>query len=139
MTRPLIHEERLILEFLLSRPFPGRDELLQQLDYVRVTRPSCDCGCDSVGLVVDRRVPPAPVEERVPTDAFGRDFEGNEVGVLLHVIDGYMNDLEFYATSDAARFGRPQQDSLQLANWSDEDGSGTRVLLNPPAPEDTAD
>lgn len=139
MTRPLMHEERLILKFLLSKPFPGRDQLLEQMDHVQVTGPSCNCGCESVGLAVDRKVTPASVEERVPTDAFGRDSEGNEVGVLLHVIDGYMDDLEFYSTSDPDRFGRPTQESLQLANWNDQEGSEARVLLNPPAPEDGGD
>jgi hypothetical protein len=139
MTRPLAQEERLILEFLLSKPFPGRDQLLRQLDHVRVTGPSCSCGCDSVGLAVDRNVAPAPVEERVPTDAFGRDPEGNEVGVLLHVVDGYLDDLEFYSTADVARFGRPTLESLRLAVWSDQDAEGTRVLLNPPAHEDGED
>ena len=118
---------------------PAGISFFKQLDHVRVTGPSCKCGCSSVGLAVDReKVPPATVGERVPTDGFGRDSQGNEVGVLLHVIDGYMNDLEFYPTSDADRFGRPTLESLQLANWSEQDGSAARVLLNPPAPEDGA-
>jgi hypothetical protein len=114
MTRSLIPEERRILNFLFTERFPGRDELVTQLDHVRVTGPSCACGCDSVGLIVDRAAPPAPVEERVPTEAFGRDPGGSVVGVLLQVVDGYMVDLEFYAT-EADQFGRPTLDSLELA------------------------
>ncbi|MGH2573737.1 MAG: hypothetical protein ACRDGU_09735 [Actinomycetota bacterium] len=136
MTRALLPEERAILAFLLSKQFPGREELLVQLEHTRVTGPSCNCGCDSIGLVVDRTVPPAPVDERVPTDAFGRDSAGAEVGALLHVIDGYMDDLEFYSVSDAQQFGRPTLDSLQLAQWSKKDIRGTAALLNRPPPDD---
>jgi hypothetical protein len=129
--RALMSEERAILEFLLTKPFSGRDQLVEQLDHVQVTGSSCRCGCDSVGLVVERSVPPAEVDERVPTDAFGRDPEGTEVGVLLHVIDGYMDELEFYSTSDAERYGRPTMESLRIAEWSESDGHGARILLNP--------
>jgi hypothetical protein len=134
MTRPLVPEERQILNFLLTKGFLGRDQLLTQLGHVRVAGPSCSCGCDSVGLIVDETVPPAPVQERVPTEAFGRDSRGSVVGVLLHVVDGYMVDLEFYS-ADADQFGRPTLDSLELADWSERDASGTRILRKdlPPA------
>jgi hypothetical protein len=45
---------------------------------------------------VIRSVEPALVDE-LPTDGFGRVDSGNDVGVLLHVIDGYMAELEFYS------------------------------------------
>jgi hypothetical protein len=117
--RQLILEEGAILEFLLTKRFPGRDQLLAQLDQVLVTGSSCGCGCESVGLSVNRSAPPASVGERVPTDAFGRDASGVEVGVLLHVINGYMAELEFYSTTDASGFGRPTLDSMRLAEWSE--------------------
>src|SRR5687768_16575581 len=102
--RPLLPEERSILEFLLTKGFRGRDQLVAQLEHVSVTGSSCGCGCDSVGLAVEPSVSPAQVDERVPTDAFGNDPNGTEEGVLLHVIDGYMADLEFYSSSDAHPF-----------------------------------
>ena len=135
MARAIKPEEWEILEFLLTKRFQGRDELRRQLDGVRVTGPSCGCGCDSVGLSVDRSFAPAPVEERVPTDAFGRDPGGNVVGVMLHVIDGYMVDLEFYS-AEADEFGRPTMESLELAEWSEGDASGTRILRDDVPPPD---
>jgi hypothetical protein len=135
MPRALLEEERSILDFLLSKEFAGRDELRQQLEHVLVTGPSCNCGCESVGLAVDRVVPPAPVVDQVPTEAFGRDAQGAEVGVLLFVVDGYMDDLEFHSADDVDHFGRPTRASLWLPEWSEPDARGSRRLLNPrPAP-----
>jgi hypothetical protein len=131
MPRALVEEERAILEFLLAEGFPGRDELRAQLDHLVVTGPACACGCESVALAVERRAPPAAVDERVPTEALGRDAQGTEVGVLLHVIDGYMAELEFFSLADAKGFGRTTLDSLQLAEWSEPGPDGTRTLLNP--------
>jgi hypothetical protein len=134
--RALIPEERAILELLLTKRFPGRDQLLARLDDVLVTGSSCSCGCDSVGLAVSRSAPQATVSERVPTDAFGRDPSGVEVGVLLHVIDGFMAELEFYSTTDASGFGRPTLDSMRLAEWSEPDDLGVRTRppdTGPPA------
>jgi hypothetical protein len=132
--RAPIPEERAILEFLLAKRFPGRDQLLAQLDQVLVTGSSCGCGCDSVGLAVSRSAPAATVSERVPTDAFGRDPSGVQVGVLLHVIDGYMAELEFYSTTDASGFGRPTLDSMRLAEWSEPDDLGVRTRPPETAP-----
>lgn len=129
--RALVAEEKAILEFLLSKPFPGRERLRGQLDHVLVTGSSCRCGCDSIGLADDRSLQPAEVSERVPTDAFGRDPDGTQVGVLLHVIDGYMTELEFYSTTDVARFQRPTLESMQLAEWREGDAPGARTLHSP--------
>ena len=129
--RALLPDERSILEFLLSKDFRGVDQLIAQLEHVSVTGSSCGCGCDSVGLAVEPSVSPAQVDERVPTDAFGRDAKGIEVGVVLHVIEGYMADLEFYSTSDAHPFGRPVVDSLRLAEWVE---MGERVRTLHPRP-----
>jgi hypothetical protein len=127
--RSLIPEERAILEFLLVKPFPGRDQLLAQLDQVSVAGSTCGCGCESVGLTVNGSAPPASVSERVPTEAFGADPSGEQVGVLLHVIDGYMAELEFYSMRGASGFSRPTLKSMRLAEWSDVDEYGIRTLL----------
>jgi hypothetical protein len=68
----------------------------------------------------------------VPTEGLGRDADGNEVGVLLHVVDGYMDDLEFYSPSDVESFGRPTSDSLRTVRWTDRDAHGARKLEDPP-------
>jgi len=83
--------------------------------------------------------PRAEVEQRVPTDAFGRDAHGTEVGVLLHVIDGYIDELEIYSTANTDQYGLPTKESLRLARWSEPDGHGTRVLLPDPPHNGAAD
>src|SRR5205807_240221 len=102
----------------LSERFPGRDELRAQLDYTQVDGLACNCGCPSVTLIVDPVAPRAEVEQRVPTDAFGRDAHGTEVGVLLHVIDGYIHELEIYSTANTDQYGLPTKESLRLARWT---------------------
>ena len=130
-TRPLAGEERSVLDFLLKQEFPGRDELLVQAESVQTGGLSCTCGCPSFSLVPNRSLPPAPVSARVPAEAHGTDPGGNEVGVLLFVDDeGYLLDVEVY--SFAGEFGGlPSVDALKPSEWSADDGSGTRHLLNP--------
>ena len=133
--RPLSDDERALLEFLLSCDTrPGAAELRRQAATVRTTGSSCDCGCPSFGLAVDRAVPSVPVDEGVvaETETLGHNPGGNAVGVLLFVSeDGYLDDLEVfgYDTSDFA--GLPLPASLKLTEWSEPDENGARTLLNP--------
>jgi hypothetical protein len=130
--RGLLPDERHILDVLLSRPFEGRDELRAQAEVVSVAGPSCECGCPSVALVVDRVAPKAPVKG-VAADGVGVDQDGNIVGVgLLVDDDGYMYDLDvwpFGGTVDGrdteGAWGRPTAETFQLAEWEPHtDGMG---------------
>ena len=92
--RALTPLERAVLNVLLSQPFPGRDELRRQAEDVRV-KSRCACGCDTVDLLVEERSSqPAPVVNRVPVEA--TSTEGPATDVLLHVVDGLLNELEVY-------------------------------------------
>ena len=128
--RPLESNERDLLNFLLSRDFPGRAELAAQADTVLTSGLSCTCGCPSFSLVADRSLAPAPVAERVVSDAHGTDPGGNEVGVLLFADDGYLSDLEVYSMGGDDFGGLPKPDSLKLSEWSTPDEHGTSHLLN---------
>jgi hypothetical protein len=115
VTRELTFDERAVLNFLLAEPFPGRDQLLDQLVSVRVTGLSCGCGCPSIGLKVDESSTRASTLG--PIDAQGRDAAGNIVlvGLLLH--DGYMTELDFTdiaAMSTSGAVGLPVLDTLRL-------------------------
>jgi hypothetical protein len=131
-TRALTPEERAVLNFLLTRRFPGRNQLLDQAKTVMTTGLSCTCGCPSFSLEPDRTLPPADVVERMPTDAHGVDPGGNLVGVLLFVDDGYLSDVEVYSV-DGSDCGLPDPGALKLSEWSEwsELGGGTSHLLNP--------
>lgn len=127
---PLTDKQRTVLEFLLREPFPGRDELARQAETARTTGPSCTCGCPSFGLLADRRLPPAIVEDLVPVEAVGHDPAGNLIGVLLFVRDGYLDDVEVYSL-DASEFaGLPQLEALEIARWDAPDANGVRWLKN---------
>ena len=130
-TRPLNERERAILELLLEREFPGRDELRVQAASAMTAGPSCTCGCPSFSLQPDRSLPPAPVTERMPTDAHGTDPGGNQIGVLLFVDDGYLSEVEIYSLAGDGFAGLPDRDALKLSEWSEASDSGVRHLMNP--------
>ena len=130
--RPLTSEERAVLEVLLSREFPGHAELVAQAASVRTGGSSCSCGCPSFSLIPDRALPPAPVAQRMVSDAHGDDPGGNRVGVLLFVDDGYLSEVEIYDVmcEDRGFAGLPDANGLRLSEWSEPNEFGTRWLRN---------
>jgi hypothetical protein len=106
--RPLKTHERELMEKLLEPHFPGRDELRRQLDFVTAEQIFED------GTLALQCGPclPAPVKCRVPTE--GECADGGVIQVLLHVVDGVMNELEILKVG-------PTKDSK---------------IINPPAPSD---
>lgn len=111
--RPPNDEERAILNRLLSTPFPGRDELLRQANSVKVSN-ECDC-CPTITLMVDRLpLNKAEVKRRIPVEAEGVDQDGNTIHYLLHVIEGYLSELEVYREDSYCIRNLPNPDSLKL-------------------------
>jgi len=110
--RPLSADERALLDFLLQHP-RAPDELGAQAADVRVVS-ECNCGCHSVGLKANRSAPPAPRpdDETSSLDcyfafgAMGQSADGLDVAVNLHVVEGYMVELEIWDGSDRP-FGSP--------------------------------
>lgn len=90
--RPLKTNERDLLKRLLEVNFPGRDELLEQLESVTATE------LDDNGSLALRcgSVRPAPVKCRVATEGECADADGVTIHVLLHVVDGMMRELEVF-------------------------------------------
>jgi len=128
---PLTDEQRALLDFVLSEPFKGRSELVEQARQVQTRGSSCDCGCPSFYLDVDHALAPASVERAVPTEAHGKALDGSSVQVLLFVRDGYLSELEvvWYGPTPPAELPRPAD--LQISRWSEPNESGARSLLNP--------
>lgn len=92
--RDLTPLERSVLDFLLSEPFSGRDELRSQAAAVQVPG-RCQCGCATIDLVVgEDSIPRAPVRSRVPVEA--TTTAGPATDVLLHVVEGRLRELEVY-------------------------------------------
>jgi hypothetical protein len=123
--------ERALLRLLLSRDIPGRYELLAQAETVKTTGRSCPCGCPTFSLVADPDLPPAPVAEYMVSDAHGTDPEGNLVGALLFVKDGYLHELEIYSVTGVDIAGLPTAAALKLNERSEPTDRDSRHPLNP--------
>jgi len=78
---------------LLAVDFPGRDELWTQSD--SLTAKGLDAE-GSIALNPGSSANAANVERRVPVEAEFEDTDGVTVHVLLHVVDGLINELEIY-------------------------------------------
>jgi hypothetical protein len=108
--RPLNPHERDLLERLLEREFPGREELRQQLKSVAAKQIFEDgtldlqCGPSS----------PAPVRRRVPTEGECVDADGVRIHVLLHVVNGAMNELEIFKDDSSIILSPPTARDLVL-------------------------
>lgn len=74
--------------------------LSEQLATVRVVS-TCDCGCASVGLRTEGPQVPATAVTRLSDtgrdDYFAVSASGGDVSVVLHVIGGFVGELEIFA------------------------------------------
>jgi hypothetical protein len=113
--RSLGENEQAILEFLLSAPFPGQKELRQQLEIAKVTS-QCRT-CPTITFTVDESVAPrAPVARRIPIEAErpGAAPGHTTLHVLLHVVNGYLDELELYRNDLGQIASLPSPSSLEL-------------------------
>lgn len=113
--RNLTRKEEELLLFLLSREFPGRDALRKQLNGLLVSG-KCSCGCPSIMLLANKELAaPANVTRRVPIEAScatGRD--GTEAHFMLHVVDGWLVELEAYRDDGSHAIDIPDISELRL-------------------------
>lgn len=108
--RDLTTDERAVLEVLVA--VIDSAEAQTQLDGVRV-RGTCRCGCGSVRLTTDGPAVPGQVlldrgalrASHLQVTGAGRDPEGR-LAVRLHVVDGLLHELEFFA-GDGVRVSLP--------------------------------
>jgi len=107
---PLSGNAERIISALLTATFPGRDEVARQVAVARARRIDVD---GSLKLSVGE-APPAPVVQRVPVEAEAEDIDGVTVHVLLHVIDGYIDELEIYRDDSAPLRGTIRPEALSI-------------------------
>ena len=88
--RPLEPRERSILDLLLTVEFAGRDDVREQIDN-SVARVIDTEGSIELRTSSSRR---AQVSQRVPIEAEWNDENGQLVGILLHVVDGFVDELK---------------------------------------------
>jgi len=91
--RRLSNGEHAVLKRLLDEDFQGVSALREQLGAIQV-RPIDSEG--SLKLQPEEGAPRAEVAQRVPVEAELKDHDGFMIHVLLHVIDGLMDELEIY-------------------------------------------
>ena len=108
LPRPLVPEEKALLEFLLSADFPGRDGLSAQVDHAEVVW-ECDCGCGTVNLSVREPVVSATAREPIPIEAHAEGLE-----VLLFVRNGLLQSLEIVDYEDRRPLPYPTPAGLRL-------------------------
>jgi hypothetical protein len=116
--RPLTEWERRLLQRLLSRPFPGRDELLTQLDEALASP------IDGDGTAVDENgslylktwsAQKAGVRVRVPAEGKAPDADGVMIHYLLFVDDeGKMNHLEVFKEDLSKVLRHAEPDELEV-------------------------
>jgi hypothetical protein len=95
--RPLSPDEEALIAMLLSHEFTGAQQLRRQLPTVKVI---AEAKGDDPGIKMSPSRESnlaASVLDRVPVEAKGKDSQGNEVDVLLHVVAGFLAELEIVA------------------------------------------
>ena len=100
-----------ILVNLLTVEFPGRQEVAHQVATAHA-RPLDDHGC--LELRAASGAPRAEVIRRIPVEAEAPDVDGMTIHILLHVVDGYVDELEFFRDDGRRLQGRVQPDALKV-------------------------
>jgi hypothetical protein len=108
--RDLTLHERRIIDRLLAKAFPGRDELCEQMKNCFVRAIDED---KSLEFLVKSNVK-AKVKKRIPIEAEFEDIDGVLIHILLHVIDGMVNELEIYKEDGSPIIERPDPSKLKV-------------------------
>lgn len=107
---PLTVDAQRILSALLVVQFPGSVQIAKQIESAR-------------GRVVDKEGsivlqapdgPRADVERRIPVEAEAEDADGGTFHVLLHVVDGYIAELEIYTEDGLPLQGPIHPEALRI-------------------------
>ncbi len=110
--RSLTDLEELIVSNLLKLEFQGHDELLQQLSNATVRQIDAE---GSLLFKVNTNVT-ASVVKRIPVEAEMEDIDGMPIYVLLHVIDGKLNELEVYRADSGPLRSEIEPKKLRILN-----------------------
>jgi hypothetical protein len=117
--RRLLATERKLLERLLEPRFPGRDQLVAQLEGL-FARELDDEGCLELEC---RSGPRADVKWGRPTEGTGPGPDGSIHHVTLHVVDGFMSELVVWSEGSEKASGLPSPMGLKVfAPYSEDAG-----------------
>jgi len=98
------------LRRILQSNFDGHEDLFRQLEGLRV---KVDCEtCATIEFAVDPSHSKADVKYRVPAEALGSDIDGIRIHFLIHVVDGFLHELEVFREDSEPILKMPEADSL---------------------------
>lgn len=116
--RSLTPEEEAVLYHLLSADFQGREELLRQAQSARVAEECRDCR--SIKIIVNNLLGNAAVlKRRIPIEAEAVDIDNAKIHILLHVVHGFIDEIEIYREDLQNIKEIPKPNSLELINLDD--------------------
>jgi hypothetical protein len=105
-------ERRIILRLLSAAPFPGRDELIAQVENASAL-PIDEDGSVSLRPSIAQK---AVVTTRIPVEGEAQDADGVSIHYLLHVVDGVINELEVYKDDSSRVRRQAQPEELTVMN-----------------------
>jgi hypothetical protein len=108
--RDFTTHEQGIIDRLLEKAFPGRDEICEQMKKCLVRTIDED---ESLEFLVQSNVK-ANVKRRIPIEAELQDADGVLIHLLLHVVDGKVNELEIYKEDGSPIIESPDPSKLKV-------------------------
>lgn len=87
--------EKAWLEAMLSVDFLGKEIILMQLDNAQILR-EYNVGYISLKVNVNKNIQQFPYQVRVPLEMRVKGRSGIPIVFLLHVIDGFVDELEIF-------------------------------------------
>jgi hypothetical protein len=111
--RPLCGEEIALLEWLLDHGSGDAPKYRYQIPLLRVVG-SCECGCPTIDLAIGGTSHKTGASHII-ADGEGTSPEGAFVGVILHVREGEISELEVYSmTGQEKSFSLPKPERITL-------------------------
>jgi len=102
--------EKELFNLLLDSEFAGKDELKEQLENCQVESID-ENGSLKIYVKNNKR---ANVKRRIPIEAEGEDSDGITIHVLLHVVNGFADELEIYKDDSSKVIQTPNASGLRL-------------------------
>ncbi len=102
----------MLLTWLLEHGEPGATDYLSQIPLVRVVG-QCGCGCPTLDLAVAGKEATRGSRSTIVADCCGTTPEGAFIGVMVHVREGILSELEAYSLSDLKKFSFPRPENLK--------------------------
>ena len=108
--RKLTESEMKLIHRLLEKHFPGRDAIAEQLNTALVEPIDAN---GSLKVFVNSDVNTV-TEFRIPAEGEVEDIDGTTIHLLLHIVNGKVDELEVYKDDGSAVIKMPDPKHLRL-------------------------